>query len=271
MRPHILVTNDDGYQSEGIQALLRVFREEADLLLVAPSGERSCSSHSITAHHPITAKEIEVEGIRGFAVDGTPADTVILGLNHFRREHTPVDLVLSGINRGANLGFDVFYSGTVAAALEAAMSGVSAIAVSLAVEEHQNYFLAANVIYKLWRLYADTLRGQKNLVLNVNIPDRAQEEEIKGWMVTELGDRFYLTRIRERKSPAGGREFIFEEEKQKASVQKNSDFWAVWHSRVSITPLRPNLTDFLIKNDLLEVLSRDTGGRRWGSDPVNRE
>ncbi len=260
MKPHILVTNDDGYQSEGIKALLRVFREEADLLLVAPSGERSCSSHSITAHRPITANEIEVEGIKGFAVDGTPADTVILGLNHFRREHTPVDLVLSGINRGANLGFDVFYSGTVAAAMEAAMSGVSAMSVSLAVENHNNYMLAARIVHKLWQQYSDTLRREKNLVLNVNIPDRANEEAIKGWMVTELGDRFYLTRIRERKTASGVREFVFEEEKQKVSVQKHSDFWAIWHSRVSITPLRPNLTDFLIKNDLLEVLSGDKGG-----------
>ncbi|HSV32012.1 MAG TPA: 5'/3'-nucleotidase SurE [Atribacteraceae bacterium] len=257
MKRKVLITNDDGYKSEGIRALVREFRDIADVLLVAPSEEKSCSSHSITPHQSIVAREIEVEGVQGFAVDGTPADTVILGLNIFRSQDQAVDLVVSGINRGANLGFDVFYSGTVAAAMEAAMSGVSAMAVSLSLEEAGNYHLAAEVTREIFYRFEETLMGQKNLVLNVNIPDRSSGDDLKSWVITELGDRFFFTRIKQKLKENGMHEFIFEEEKRKASIQKNSDFWAVWHSHVSITPLRPSLTDYLIKNDLLAVLSRN--------------
>ncbi|MEI6157116.1 MAG: 5'/3'-nucleotidase SurE, partial [Atribacterota bacterium] len=179
--------------------------------------------------------------------------TVILGLNLFSQP--PVDFVVSGINRGPNLGFDVFYSGTVGAAMEAAMSGVPAIAVSLSASEHNNYFLASRIAVEIFQHFEETLLRQKNLVLNVNIPDVEHEEKIKGWRVTELADRFYFTRIREV-SPVGEfREFVFEEEKRDVSIQSSSDFWAIMNSEVSITPLRPNLTDVLVRNDLLEILA----------------
>lgn len=248
----ILVTNDDGFESPGIRALVRVFRKEAEVLLVAPKEERSCSSHSITARHPLHVQEVEVEGVRGYAVDGTPADAVILGLNLFR----DIGFVISGINRGPNLGFDVFYSGTVAAGLEAAMSGIPSLAVSLVFNGCGNYTLAAEVAVEVWKTFKDILQGERNLVLNVNVPDVATREALRGLSVTELGDRFFVTGVREVERREEERVFIFEEIQKDPLFLENSDFQAVWENRVSVTPLRPNLTDYLVRRRLMEMLKR---------------
>ncbi len=251
----VLITNDDGFESPGIRALLNAFASRVEVILVAPRDERSCSSHSITARRPLEVQEVEIEGVRGLAVDGTPADTVILGLNLF--SHLPIDFVVSGINRGPNLGFDVFYSGTVAAAVEAAMSGVPSMAVSLVLGEHENYDLAARVAFDVWESFGAILEKEKNLVLNVNVPDGEKEEDISGWSVTELGDRFYFTQVRElERGPNGLRRFVFEEGQRDLFLLENSDFQAVWHSRVSITPLRPNLTDYTLQKELKLVLDK---------------
>ncbi len=246
----ILITNDDGFESPGIRALVRAFRKEAEIVLVAPKDERSCSSHSITARHPLRVCEVEVEGVRGYAVDGTPADTVILGLNLFR----DIDFVVSGINRGPNLGFDVFYSGTVAAGLEAAMSGIPSLAVSLVLGEYANYELAAEVAVHVWKRFGDILKGERNLVLNVNVPDVPSWEALQGLSVTELGDRFYFTGVREIACQGKERIFVFEEIQKDPLFLENSDFQAVWEKKVSVTPLRPNLTDYLIRRRLMELL-----------------
>jgi len=253
MKRNILITNDDGYQSEGILALVRAFKDVADIILVAPLDERSCSSHSITSRQTLRVKEIQVDGISGLAVDGTPADTVILGLNLFSK--LPVHFVISGINRGPNLGFDVFYSGTVGAAMEAAMSGIPAMAVSLSIGEYNNYSLAAASALEVFLHFEDILSRQKNLVLNVNIPDVKHQRNLNGWKITELADRFYFTRIQETPRVDNFREYIFVEERREIEFQNTSDYWAVMNSEVSITPLRPNLTDWLARNDLMEILA----------------
>lgn len=246
----ILITNDDGFESPGIRALVRAFQKEAEVILVAPKDERSCSSHSITARHPLRVYEVEVEGIRGYAVDGTPADTVILGLNLFR----DIDFVVSGINRGPNLGFDVFYSGTVAAGLEAAMSGIPSLAVSLVLGDYANYDLAAEVAVEVWKLFGGILRGERNLVLNVNVPDVPSRDELRGLSITELGDRFYFTGVREIERREKEKVFVFEEIQRDPFFLENSDFQAVWEKKVSVTPLRPNLTDYLVRRRLMELL-----------------
>lgn len=248
----VLITNDDGFESPGIRALVRVFRREAKVVLVAPKDERSCSSHSITARHPLQVREVEIEGVQGYAVDGTPADTVILGLNLFR----DIDFVISGINRGPNLGFDVFYSGTVAAGLEAAMSGIPSLAVSLVLGKFGNYILAAGVALEVWKTFKEILQGERNLVLNVNVPDVQSKEDLQGLSITELGDRFYVTGVREITHKDGERAFVFEEVQKDPVFLENSDFQAVWHNRVSVTPLRPNLTDYLLRRRLMEILKR---------------
>lgn len=251
----VLVTNDDGFDSPGIRALLRAFARKVEVVLVAPTDERSCSSHSITARRPLSVREVEVEGVRGFAVDGTPADTVILGLNLFG--HGAVDFVVSGINRGPNLGFDVFYSGTVAAAMEAAMSGIPSMAVSLVLGEYGNYDLAAQIALEIWETFETVWTNERNLVLNVNVPDCAGQDGIAGWSITELGDRFYFTQVREIESGSDGlRRFVFEEGQRDFLLLENSDFQAIWHSRVSITPLRPSLTDYSLRKELNVLLGR---------------
>lgn len=249
----ILITNDDGFKSPGIEALVRAFKGLGEVILVAPQDEKSCSSHSITSRHPLRVREVEVGGVRGYAVEGTPADTVILALRLF--DDGLIDFVISGINRGPNLGFDVFYSGTVAAAMEAAMSGIPSLAVSLVVNNHFNYQLAAEVAVEVFETFEDLLRREKNAVLNLNIPDVPDKKDLQGWSITTLGDRFYLTRVKEIESQNPEvREFVLEEEKREASFPENSDFQAVWCSRVSITPLRPNLTDFILGEELREIL-----------------
>ncbi|MEN3186455.1 MAG: 5'/3'-nucleotidase SurE [Atribacterota bacterium] len=251
----VLITNDDGFNSSGIRALLRAFARKAEVALVAPKDERSCSSHSITARRPLAVQEVEVEGVKGFAVDGTPADTVILGLNLFGQ--AAFDFVVSGINRGPNLGFDVFYSGTVAAAMEAAMSGVPSMAVSLVLGEYENYGLAAQIALEVWETFEAVWEKEKNLVLNVNVPDCAGKNDISGWSITELGDRFYFTQVREIEGGSDGlRRFVFEEGQRDFLLLENSDFQAIWHSRVSITPLRPSLTDYALRRELNVLLDR---------------
>ena len=244
MKRNILITNDDGYQSDGIMALVRVFKPIANIILVAPLEERSCSSHSITARQTLRVKDVQVDGVSGLAVDGTPADTVILGLNLFSQ--TPVHFVISGINRGPNLGFDVFYSGTVGAAMEAAMSGIPAMAVSLSIQEKFNYEVAAETALQIFLHFEETLSRQKNLVLNVNIPDVAHSGKLNGWKITELQKTTQNEEFQE---------YVFIEEKRQIEFQSSSDYWSVVNSEVSITPLRPNLTDWLIKNELKEALA----------------
>jgi 5'-nucleotidase len=248
-RRRILITNDDGYQSEGIEALIRAFSRIAEVIVVAPLSERSCSSHSITAHKPLRAKEVEIAGVRGFAIDGTPVDAVILGLNVFCNDG--VDFLVSGINRGPNLGFDVFYSGTVAAALEGAISGIPSLAVSLAISSWNNYELAAHFAVKIWEDFSEILERERDLVLNVNVPDLPDLSSVRGVAVTELGDRFYFTVVKERSaSEPGWKEFVFEEDKKERTLQRNTDFFAVYHSWVSVTPLRPYLTDYRLCEEL---------------------
>ncbi len=252
----ILITNDDGFESPGIRALVRAFSQVAEVIVVAPVDEKSCSSHSITARRPLGVKEVEVEGVKGYAVDGTPADTVILGLDLF--EHLPVDFVVSGINRGPNLGFDVFYSGTVAAAMEAAMSGVPSMAVSLVLDSYGNYDVAAKVAVEIWQLFRNVLQRERKMVLNINVPDVEKEEDLAGWSITELGDRFYFTRVREiERNGEGWRRFVFEEEKRDLALLEHSDFQAVQGGRVSISPLRPNLTDYFLQKELSRFLAEE--------------
>jgi len=248
-RRRILITNDDGYRSRGIEELVKAFARVAEVIVVAPLDERSCSSHSITAYRPLRVKEVEVAGVKGFAVDGTPADAVILGLNVFCSDG--VDFVVSGINRGPNLGFDVFYSGTVAAALEGAISEIPSLAISLAVSSWNNYELAAHFAVRVWEEFLEILEREKNLALNVNVPDLPEASLVKGITVTELGERVYFTIVKERiASEPGWKEFVFEEGRKERALQRNTDFFAVYHSWVSVTPLRPYLTDYQLYEEL---------------------
>ncbi|MEN3184529.1 MAG: hypothetical protein ABDK93_05985, partial [Atribacterota bacterium] len=128
--------------------------------------------------------------------------------------------------------------------------------VSLVLGNYANYELAASVAVEVWKLFGDILRGERNLVLNVNVPDVASREALRGLSITELGDRFYFTGVREIERSAKERVFVFEEIERDPLFLENSDFQAVWENKVSVTPLRPNLTDYLVRRRLVELLKR---------------
>jgi 5'/3'-nucleotidase SurE len=139
--------------------------------------------------------------------------------------------------------------------MEAAMSGIPAMAVSLSIQEKFNYEVAAETALQIFLHFEETLSRQKNLVLNVNIPDVAHSGKLNGWKITELADRFYFTKIQKTTQNEEFQEYVFIEEKRQIEFQSSSDYWSVVNSEVSITPLRPNLTDWLIKNELKEALA----------------
>ena len=174
-RPRILVSNDDGYQSEGIRALAAAMEELGEVWAVAPEVEQSASSHAISIHRPLRLREVRP---RWFAVDGTPTDCSWLGIHHVLKGRRPA-IVVSGINHGPNLSDDVTYSGTVAAAMEAAIMGVPAIAVSLAGWGSLDFGPAAR--------FARAARGggprprasRSRLLLNVNVPPGVEPDGIR--------------------------------------------------------------------------------------------
>ncbi len=195
----VLLTNDDGIDAPGLKALADVLSRDAEVWIVAPQHERSAMSHSLTMHKPL---RLQSRGERRFAVSGTPADCVYLGLHHLLPASP--DLVVSGINHGGNLGADVHYSGTVAGAREACLHGVPAVAVSLYdLPDDQDMFwtTAANTTARILAAL-----GQRPLppqvFLNVNVPN-VPADKLRGIRAARLGDRLYHPRVDERIDPRG--------------------------------------------------------------------
>lgn len=198
-RPLILLSNDDGFRAQGLNALRAALLPHADVIVCAPESEQSASSHSLSLHRPLRLFE-HGEGV--FSVDGTPADCVYTAFFAGTRilPRRP-DLVLSGLNHGANLGDDVFYSGTVAAAREGALRGVPALALSAGLEADR--LLAAK---EAARIALALFRTQPTgpLLLNVNIPAGRDWQ----WRATRLGGRFYTDEVEFRTDPRG-REYLW--------------------------------------------------------------
>ncbi|MFL5264878.1 MAG: 5'/3'-nucleotidase SurE [Anaeromyxobacteraceae bacterium] len=189
----ILLSNDDGVYARGLAALAAAFPDD-EVWIVAPDREQSASSHSISLARPLRVTEL---GPRRYAVDGTPTDAVYMGLNLVLRGRRP-DLVISGVNHGPNLGNDVLYSGTVAAAMEGALLGVNAIAVSLAGAPTNDFEHAAAFAAALARRVAETPPGAPAL-LNVNVPPGP----VKGYRFARLGKRTYGNEVVEGTDPRG--------------------------------------------------------------------
>jgi 5'-nucleotidase len=233
--PRILVTNDDGYRSEGIRSLAAALAPLGDVTIVAPIEEASAIGHALTLRRPLRLEQIED---RIYAVDGTPTDCVNLAVTHVLRGLP--DLVVSGINKGWNLGDDVTYSGTVAGALEAALLGVQGIAVSLRMTRGTYDFgpsAAAAVTV------ADGVLRQPlppRTFLNVNLP----KGDPKGFRVTVLAKRNHVTAITERHDPKGRPYYWIEEGEDIWHADPRSDHQAVSDGYVSITPLHADLTAY---------------------------
>lgn len=234
----ILVTNDDGINAPGILSLAEALRKVGEVAVVAPDRERSAVGHALTLHHPLRALQM---GVDIFAVDGTPTDCVNLGI-HNLLSFKP-DIVVSGINRGANLGDDVTYSGTVAAAMEATLMGIPAFAVSLATQgKGTHYDSAAEFAVRLARQIHE--KGLPNdTFLNVNIPDLPFHDLLPS-SITSQGRRRYEGNIVGKLDPRGQKYYWIGSAELSFLDLEGTDFYAVSRGHVSITPLHLDLTNY---------------------------
>jgi 5'-nucleotidase len=237
-RPTILLSNDDGIHAIGLKTLARRLADLGDILVVAPDRERSATSHAFTLDRPLRCEELEPGW---FAVDGTPADCVYIGM--LKIAQTRPSLVVSGINHGSNLGSDVFYSGTVAGAVEGALRDVPAIAVSLEFSRGMRHKAevfepAAAFVHALCR--ATLAEGlPRGTLLNVNVP---HEPAPRGYQWTSLGKRVYRDQVDERHDLRGRRYYWIGGAAEKRNDVPGSDLHAISQGLVSVTPLDLDLT-----------------------------
>jgi 5'-nucleotidase len=231
----ILLSNDDGYQAPGLRALHQAVARAAETTVVAPDRDRSGASNSLTLDHPIRAHRAE----NGFIfVEGTPTDCVHLAITGLL-DHEP-DMVVSGINAGANMGDDVIYSGTVAAATEGRFLGYPAIAVSIASHTPRHFDTAARVAVSLIeRLCASPLSADS--ILNVNVPDLPYEA-LQGVVATRLGHRHKAEPVVRSEDPRGRPIYWVGPAGAEQDAGPGTDFHAVRNGFVSVTPLQVDLT-----------------------------
>lgn len=231
----ILITNDDGYNSEGILALEAGLREIGDVYVVAPEAEQSGASHSLTLSRPLRIRQIDE---RHWTVDGTPTDCVTLALNQILGPDMKPDICCSGINHGANLGDDATYSGTVAGALESTILGVPGLAFSLAAYHEQNFAESVKVAQQITRkALADGL--PKWTLLNVNVPKGVPA----GIRVTKQGFKAARPVISEHIDPRGKPYYWIGEVREGFRAESGeTDFEAIDSGYVSLTPMRSDLT-----------------------------
>lgn len=238
-RLRIVVTNDDGIHAPGLKALERVARELSDdVWVVAPETNQSGASHSLTMHRPLRIRQV---GKRHYAIDGTPTDCVMLALQVVIKDG-PVDLVLSGVNHGANLGEDVTYSGTIAAAMEATLLKVPAFAFSQECRDGESVRFRTAEKYGpdiVTRLLTDD--WPTDILMNVNFPDRAPAQ-VKGYRVVGQGKRKLGDEILERIDPRGRPYVWIGTLRIDESLTEGTDLHAVAKGYVSITPVHLDLT-----------------------------
>src|SRR5499425_1415491 len=226
--PHILLTNDDGYDAEGLKVLAAVLEDFATLSIVAPNGEKSGAAQSLTLRQPIV---VHPKGERHWAVDGTPADAVIVALHKLLLEKP--DLVISGINHGANLGENVYYSGTVGAAREGALHHIPSVAISLCSKKDkvkfQNSARVARATAEM--IFEEGLPDQ--VLLNVNVPE-PWNGKVK---FTRQSKKITRNQLTEGKDPRGRSYFWLFEQRIDKDVEPDTDYAAIFSGAVSITPL----------------------------------
>lgn len=242
----ILISNDDGVYAQGLMALANAMLQLGDITVIAPDRNRSGASNSLTLQNPLRIKHLENGYI---SVEGTPTDCVHLALTSDLITSMP-DIVVSGINAGANLGDDVFYSGTVAAAMEGCFLGLPAIAFSLAGHEQQftHYATAAEVAKQVIQRIETTPLPAKTM-LNVNIPD-IPLNELKGYMITRLGSRHHAEHTFADKDPRGHTIYWIGPAGPEADAGIGTDFYAINNNYVSITPLQLDLTHYAVFEQL---------------------
>ncbi len=230
----ILACNDDGIQSEGLSSLVEALEPLDSVIVVAPDRERSAVSHALTLERPLRADEVRPGWI---SVDGTPTDCVNLAVNGLLE--TRPWLVVSGINRGANLGDDITYSGTVSAAMEAVLLGIPAVAFSQVGKVAFRYQCAASFAAGLVRCLQESLLPPDTL-LNVNVPD----VEARGFAVTRQGKRRYADAVVEKTDPRGRKYYWIGGEEAGFEEESGTDFAAIHSGLISVTPLHLDFTNY---------------------------
>lgn len=232
----ILITNDDGYHSEGIIALETALKEIGECFVVAPASEMSGASHSLTLARPLRIRQIDE---RHWTVDGTPTDCVTLAINQIFSSEMRPHICVSGINHGPNLGDDATYSGTVAGAMEATILGVPGIAFSLAVSRNPDFAESMKVAREITQK-AISEGIPKNTLLNVNIPKGVP----KGIHITKQGLKDARPIISEHIDPRGKPYFWIGEQRNGFHAEGGTDFEAIDEGFVSVTPMRTDLTNY---------------------------
>jgi 5'-nucleotidase len=237
-RSKILVTNDDGIHSKGIIVLGKALQEIGEVWVVAPDREKSAIAHSLTLHRPLRVEKIRRHY---YAVDGTPADCVYLGVNLILPQRP--QLIVSGINKGGNLGDDVTYSGTVSAAFEGTLLGIPSFAISLVSRGRFKFHTAARFAVRVAQSLLKK-RLPKGTFLNINVPN-LDEEEIRSYKITKQGRWSHNgNAVVEKVDPRGGKYYWIGSEDLIFEKSGETDFEAVSNSYISVTPLHRDLTNY---------------------------
>jgi len=234
----ILCTNDDGYMAHGLSILAQAAGTLGDVAIVAPDREQSATSHALTIHRPLRARRAQ-DGAR--VVDGTPTDCVIMAVNELLGYHP--DFCLSGVNHGANMGEDVLYSGTVAAAMEATIIGIPSVAFSYTGDDYESLDGWQPLLEGFLEQVLARKRFPAHTLLNVNLPAVAPEE-VGGIKVTSLGQRQYSDSISRTLDPKGREYFWIGGGISAWAGAEDADFRAVEEGFISVTPLHLDLTNY---------------------------
>ena len=232
----ILLTNDDGVHAEGINALYKELKKDHSVLMVAPDREQSAMSHALTLSNPLRMHKLDATR---YSCEGTPTDSVLLAVLHILKHKKP-DMVISGINHGANMGEDVMYSGTVAAAIEGSQMGIPSIAASMVDSREGNYDSAARFIRKYLKIYP-RLNLTSSTILNINFPGKAKKP-FSEFLYTFLGSREYDDIIDVRTDPRG-QEYYWIAGVPVWKRVPGSDIHTVESQKVSITPIHFHFTN----------------------------
>jgi 5'-nucleotidase len=235
----ILVTNDDGIQSEGILALARALEGVAEVWVVAPDREQSAVSHALSMGRRLRSKNVASLGPRYFAVNGTPTDCVLLGVNRIMPERP--NLIASGINKGENLGDDITYSGTVSAAIEATILGIPSFAISLTARKNFDFTQAASFAVRLSRHILE-VGLPRHTFLNVNVP--CKDRKLCPYKITRMGKRVYGDSVQEKRDRHGKKYYVIGGNEPGYLQTEDSDFEAIARNYISITPLHLDWTNY---------------------------
>jgi 5'-nucleotidase len=247
---HILITNDDGVDASGLLLLQEALQEVGEVTVFAPDHNWSAAGHTKTMHKPLRVNQTTLpDGTMAYTSNGAPSDCVALAVLGILPRKP--DLVVSGINQGANLGQDITYSGTVAAAMEAVIFGMPAIAVSLDSYESEDFAYAARFATRLVKLVLE--HGlPPTTFLNVNVP-AVPQDEIAGIRITRLGRRVYRDALVKRQDPRGRSYYWIGGQPPRGVDEEGTDIWALANNYVSVTPLHLDMTEYQMVEEL----------RRW--------